>query len=87
MCAVSGDWDKLQIPNLVQISLIKCYWMLHNFRGTTFAVSELWRENQRRTKLSPLTKIKVKKDQGALSELYWFLLERGAEALGELNDP
>ena len=25
VCPISGDWDKLWIPNLAQISLIECY--------------------------------------------------------------
>ena len=44
-CPISGDWDKLGIPNLVQTSLIKCCWFLQNARVTAFTVSEL-RENQ-----------------------------------------
>ena len=45
-CAISGDWGKLEIPNLAQTSLIKCYWMLRNARVTAFTISELLRENQ-----------------------------------------
>ena len=45
-CPISGDWDKLGIPNLVQTSLIKCCWFLQNARVTAFTVSELLRENQ-----------------------------------------
>ena len=29
---MSGYWDKLWIPNLVRLSLIKCYWILNNKR-------------------------------------------------------
>ena len=36
----------LGTPNLTQMSLIKCYWMLQNARITSFTVSELLRENQ-----------------------------------------
>ena len=43
---ISEDWGKLWIPNLAAMSVIKCYWMLQNFRVTVFAVFELWRENQ-----------------------------------------
>ena len=39
-CPISGDWGKSGIPNLTQISLIKCYWMLQNARITAFTVSE-----------------------------------------------
>ena len=38
---------KLGIPNLVRMSLIKCYCMLQNIRVTAFTVSELLRENQK----------------------------------------
>ena len=29
-CLISGDWSQLGIPNLAQIPLIKCYWMLQS---------------------------------------------------------
>ena len=45
-CPISRDWGKLRIPNLAQMSLIKCYWMLENARVTAFTVSEPLRENQ-----------------------------------------
>ena len=48
---ISGDWGKLEIPNLAQIFLMKYYWMLQNARVTAFTVSELLRENQQRVKL------------------------------------
>ena len=47
-CLISRDWDKLWIPNLVRKFLIECYWMLQNFKVTTFIVFELLRENQLR---------------------------------------
>ena len=31
-CPISGDWDELGIPNLQQLSLMKCYWMLQKTR-------------------------------------------------------
>ena len=54
-CPIPGDWDKLWIPNLAQMSLIECYWMLQNFRVTTFTVFELLKENQLkgRSKITP----------------------------------
>ena len=45
-CSIYGDWGKLQIPSLVRMSLIKCYWILQNSRVIAFTVSELLRENQ-----------------------------------------
>ena len=42
-CPISGDWDELGIPNLVQMSLPKSYWMLQNARVTAFTFSELWK--------------------------------------------
>ena len=39
-CPISGDWNKLGIPNLARMSLIKCYWMLQNARVTAFTASE-----------------------------------------------
>ena len=29
-CLISGDWGEFWIPNLAQMSLIECYWMLQN---------------------------------------------------------
>ena len=54
-CSKSEDWGKLWIPNLAQMSLIECYWMLQNFRVTTFTVFELLKENQLkgRSKITP----------------------------------
>ena len=45
-CPISGDWIELWIPNLTQMFLIECYWMLQNSRNITFIVFELLRENQ-----------------------------------------
>ena len=39
LCQTSGDWDKLRIPNLVQMSLIKSYWTIQNYRVTAFTFS------------------------------------------------
>ena len=50
---VSGDWGELWIPNLTQLSLIECYWMLQNSRVTGFTVFELLRENQLGSKITP----------------------------------
>ena len=47
-CAISGDWEKLEIPNLARMSLIKCYWMMQIARVIAFSISELLRENQQR---------------------------------------
>ena len=41
-CQIFGDWP----PNLAQMSLIKCHWMLENPRFTAFIVSELLRVTQ-----------------------------------------
>ena len=64
-CPVSGDWGKLGIPNLTQMSLTKCYWMLQSARVTAFTVSEFLRENQQEgggkiTPLTPHIQIRVK---------------------------
>ena len=56
-CQISGDWGKFGIPNLSQMSLIKCYWMLQIVRVTAFATSEFWVSKRKPTggvKLSPL---------------------------------
>ena len=45
-CPISEDWDKLGIPNLTRMFLIKCYWMLLNVRVIAFTVSALFSENQ-----------------------------------------
>ena len=62
-CPISGDWGELWIPNLAQMSLIKCYWMLQNARVTAFTISELLRENQLGVDLPlpPFTQIRVKR--------------------------
>ena len=31
-CPISGDWGELEIQNLAQMPLMKCYWMLQNSR-------------------------------------------------------
>ena len=60
------DWGELEIPNLVQMFLMECYWMLVNARTTACTVIELLVENQQgwgrlppspppRLKLKPLT--------------------------------
>ena len=54
-CPISGDWGKLQISNLAQISLIKSYGILQNIRVTAFAVSELLRGNKQGEGEKPLT--------------------------------
>ena len=41
-CPISGDWDKLWIRNLAQMSIIECYWMLQNARVTAFTVFKLF---------------------------------------------
>ena len=46
LCQISGDLDKLGIPNLVRTSLTKRYWMLQNAKVTAFTNSELLTENQ-----------------------------------------
>ena len=53
---MSGDWGKLEKPNLAWMFPIKCYWMLQKTRVTAFTVSELLRENQQweEVKLTPL---------------------------------
>ena len=63
VCPISVDWNKLGIPNLVQMFLINCSWMLYNARVISFTVSELLRENlqeRRVVKLSLPTQIRVK---------------------------
>ena len=52
-CPIPGNWGKLGIPNLAQMSLIKCYWMLQNARVTVFTVPELFMENQQGGKIIP----------------------------------
>ena len=59
-CPICGDWDKLEIPNLARMFLIKCYCMLQNASVTAFTVSELLRESQQGGKIIPsLTQIRV----------------------------
>ena len=62
-CPISGDWGKSGIRNLVQMSLIKCCWILQNSRVTAFTISELLTENLNgegeRVKLPPPIQIRV----------------------------
>ena len=51
---ISGDWGKLEIPNLAPMSLIKRSRMLQNARVRAFTVSELLRE----TYPPPLIRVK-----------------------------
>ena len=44
-CPISVDWDELSLPNLAQMFLIECYWVLQNSKVTTFSVFESLREN------------------------------------------
>ena len=53
------DWGELGIPNLAQMSLIKCYLILQNVRIKTFTVSEFLKENQQGVKLPLPTKIRI----------------------------
>ena len=45
-CLIPADSGKLRIPNLIETSLIECYWMLENSRVIASAIYELLRENQ-----------------------------------------
>ena len=60
---ISEDWNELEIPNLAQMSLMKCYWLLQNSRVTTLSISELLWESQQGVKLHPShTQIRVKQN-------------------------
>ena len=41
LCLISGDWGKFGIPNLAQMSLIKCYRIGQNAGVKAFTVSQL----------------------------------------------
>ena len=45
-CPISGNWDKLGMPNLARMPLIKLQWMLWNSKVLSFTVSELLRKKQ-----------------------------------------
>ena len=45
-CPISGDYGKLRLSNLAQMSLMQCYKIMQNARVTAFTVSEVLRENQ-----------------------------------------
>ena len=45
-CPISGDWGKLQIPNLAWMSLMKCYYMLQNVKIVAFTAYQLLKETQ-----------------------------------------
>ena len=38
-CPITGDWGELRTPNLARMSQTKCYWMLQNYRVSTFTIS------------------------------------------------
>ena len=70
-CPISGDWENLEIPNLAQTSLIKCFQTLQNARVTAFTVSELLRENQQGgVKLLSTTQIRVNNDFEISSKIF-----------------
>ena len=48
---ISRDCGKLRIPNLTQMSLMKCSWILQNVRVAAFTLSGLLRDNQLEIKL------------------------------------
>ena len=52
-CPTSGDWGELGISYSTRLSLMKCYWMLQNFRVTALTVSALVSENQQGRKIPP----------------------------------
>ena len=66
---ISGDWNKLGIPNLARRFLLKCYWMLQNVRVTAFIVSESLKENQQRVKLPP-TQIRVNPSTSCMLKVF-----------------
>ena len=59
--SISGDWNRLGIPNLAKMFLMKGYWMQKNARVTSFAVSELSREHQKAGTFYPLTRLGLRK--------------------------
>ena len=52
-CPIFGDWDKLRIPNMARMFLMKCYYMLQNVRVPASTVSELLSESQQGDKITP----------------------------------
>ena len=60
LCPKSEDWDKLGIPHLTQMFLIKCYCTKQNATVTAFTTSELLRENQQGWIKIPRTQIRIK---------------------------
>ena len=49
-CPIFGGSDKLGIPDLARMPLIKRWWTQQNARVIAFTFSELRRENQQRRK-------------------------------------
>ena len=75
-CSISWDWDKLGIPNLAQMSLIKCYLMPQNTRVTAFTIFELLTENQQRGKISPPpTQIRVNHLKPRSTGFFYYIFE------------
>ena len=62
-CPIFVHWNKLGTPNLVQMSLMKSYWILQNVMVIISTVSQLLSENQQgENKIPPpppLTQIRV----------------------------
>ena len=70
----TGVSKEYQMPNLAEMSLMRCYWMLQNARVAVFAVSELLRENQQGGgKITPHPQNRVKY-LNALQSYCWFTL-------------
>ena len=76
-CPISGDWGKSGIPNLMRMSLIKCYLMLQNSRVTAFTLFELLRENQDKQgggKITPPFPTQIK-------QISWLLFPRNHQKI------
>ena len=52
-CSISGNWDKIGIPNLAGMFLVKYYLILWKARGSAFTVSELLKKNQQWLNIVP----------------------------------
>ena len=65
ICPTFADWVELWIPNLAEMFLMKCYWILQNPSATAFTVFELLRKNQqgggsiKLLSLQPISRLKI----------------------------
>ena len=71
--SIFGDWGELGVPNLAQMFLMKCYWMLQKATVTAFTVSELLKKHQQGRDCPLYTHTRVKILEGSSLSMGWLV--------------